>query len=231
MDSLLGRVVVTGLIRVWSMCICFTMFCHSLWCCELPHTHTHSHTAAMAELDTALCQEEGDVYWEWYCNQSLVVRRAFTNMIPSLLLIAFEGLVMPMMLYYLVLVCVFACGLDARMLVPVVVVVIVIADLSFHVAIDVSVHSRDGPKCPLPNLSSKCWTFTFTGRFSTSSWAACLAALWLRRSTSCSTTQVGHLFQPIRCALMCPLATTCSAACLACAKNVHELTTDVHELY
>ena len=58
----------------------------------------------MAELDTALCQESGDVYWEWYCTRPLYMRRLFTNMIPSLLLIAFEGLVMPITLYYLILV-------------------------------------------------------------------------------------------------------------------------------
>lgn len=60
--------------------------------------------AAMAELDTALCQEQDDVHWDWYCSRSLVVRRLFTNVVPSVLLIAFEGLIMPMTLYYLVLV-------------------------------------------------------------------------------------------------------------------------------
>ena len=53
----------------------------------------------MAQTTVAVCNKDSRYYWSWYCGQKNVARSLFTAVLPPLLLMLWQSLVMPNVLY------------------------------------------------------------------------------------------------------------------------------------
>lgn len=63
----------------------------------------------VAQTTVAVCNRRGSYTWNWYCGQQNVARSLFTSVLPPLLLMLWQSLVMPNVLYRLAWVCHPAC--------------------------------------------------------------------------------------------------------------------------
>ena len=53
----------------------------------------------MAQTTVAVCSASSRYNWDWYCGQQNVARSLFTAVLPPLLLMLWQSLVMPNVLY------------------------------------------------------------------------------------------------------------------------------------
>ena len=53
----------------------------------------------VANVTVAVCNNGSRYYWSWYCGQKNVARSLFTAVLPPLLLMLWQSLVMPNVLY------------------------------------------------------------------------------------------------------------------------------------
>ncbi len=53
----------------------------------------------VANVTVAVCNKGSRYYWSWYCGQKNVARSLFTAVLPPLLLMLWQSLVMPNVLY------------------------------------------------------------------------------------------------------------------------------------
>ncbi|KAL3131896.1 hypothetical protein ABBQ38_007601 [Trebouxia sp. C0009 RCD-2024] len=58
-------------------------------------------TGIVAQTTVAVCNRRGSYTWNWYCGQQNVARSLFTSVLPPLLLMLWQSLVMPNVLYRL----------------------------------------------------------------------------------------------------------------------------------
>ena len=61
----------------------------ALWC----------HAGVVAQTTVAVCSASSKYSWDWYCGQQNVARSLFTAVLPPLLLMLWQSLVMPNVLY------------------------------------------------------------------------------------------------------------------------------------
>ena len=64
------------------------------------------HAGALAQLTLTLCGQNAShkVYWQWYCEDtrgSKIVRDIGTGILPEVLLVVWQALLLPRVLYYL----------------------------------------------------------------------------------------------------------------------------------
>lgn len=53
----------------------------------------------VANVTVAVCNKSSRYYWGWYCSQKNVARSLFTAVLPPLLLMLWQSMVMPNVLY------------------------------------------------------------------------------------------------------------------------------------
>ena len=69
----------------------------------------------VANITVAVCSKSSKYYWAWYCTQKNVARSLFTAVLPPLLLMLWQSMVMPNVLYRFAWVsCCYCCNTSFR---------------------------------------------------------------------------------------------------------------------